>query len=310
MGTAVHEAAAREFEAQRHFLWGFCYRMTGDAVDADALVSASFVRALERPPADSQAGWQSALARSAATEAIDAVRLRQRRSYAGPWLPAPIDTGSACSESETELSGPSFDDVESVTPAFLLALERLSPRERAVLTFRSVYGYDVGETARALDLTYGTVKATLLRAQESMAEYLDTRRRPTRREQARVAGVLHEFLDRLQAYDVAGMEAMLVPRACWLTDSGGEFVAPTAPVEGRDRVVRLLVKMTERRGVPARDAFRMLNGLPALVADAPAPTGWASRYVFQIEAGPDGLISDLRTISASRKLAAIGVDPA
>lgn len=315
MATAVHQAAVRAFEAQRHFLWGFCYRMTGSAVDADALISDAFVRALERPPADLAHGWRPWLARIAAAQSIDALRLRQRRAYVGPWLPAPIETGNAACPAvpaaQPEAGGVVYDEVESLTVAFLLALEPLPPRQRAVLILRSVFGYSVRDAAHALDLTFPTVKSTLLRAQQAMRAYDCARTLPTREAQGRMAAVLHKFLDCLQHYNVSGIEGMLAPDARALSDSAGEFVAPTVPVDRRDRVVRLLLKLAQKRGAPTRYAFRMLNALPALVADVPdaAPAVWAPRYVFRIDVNAEGLISELHTISATRKLAAVSFEP-
>lgn len=308
MATAVHDAAAREFDAQRHFLWGFCYRMTGSTADADALVQEAFVRALERPPADLATGWRACLGWLAAALSLDVLRMRQRREYVGPWLPAPVETGNAASRGESQEDV--FDVVESLTMPFLMALEGLTPRQRAVLLLRAVFAQSVPDTAAALDLTFPTVKATLQKALTLMGPYRQQRLRPTREAQARVAALLHEFLDHLQHYDVQGIEAMLAADVRALSDSGGEFVAPTTPVVRRDKVVRLLMKLAERRGPPTRYAFRMLNAMPAVVAEVPAPAVWAQRFVFRIDIAVDGLIREVHTIVAPRKLAAVRFDPA
>ena len=311
MIMAVHEAAAREFDTQRDFLWGLCYRMTGSTADADALVQETFVRVLERPAADLADGWRPWLARVAAALSMDALRLRQRREYAGPWLPAPAETGDAASgiaAPHADLDR-SYDDVESLTFQFLLAAEMLTPRQRAVLVLRAVYRYSVADAAQALDLTYATVRSTLQQAFHGMDGYEAVRARPTRDAQSRMAALLHDLLTRLQRYDTAGVESMLAPSARALSDGGGEFVAPAAPVIGRDKIVRLLMKLADRRGPPTRDSFRMLNGLPALVAEVAAPAGWAQRFVFRIDVDADGRVSDLHTILATRKLTAVRFEP-
>src|SRR5687768_711266 len=144
---AIRAAASREFQAHRHFLWGLCYRMTGSAADADDLVQETFVRAIERPPVDMRDGWRAWLARVATNLAIDALRRRKRREYIGPWLPAPIDTAGEASPPAHEIASPEistehrYDLVESVSVAFLLALEHLTPRQRAVLILRDVFDY-------------------------------------------------------------------------------------------------------------------------------------------------------------------------
>ena len=310
MAMAVHEAAAREFQAQRHFLWGFCYRMTGSVTDADAVVQETFVRALERPPADLSGGWRACLARQAASRSIDALRMRQHRAYTGPWLPALLETGSAATPPPSPSDCPnSYDEVESLTVPFLLALEALTPRQRAVLILQAVFRHNVADTAGALDLTFPTVKSTLQKARQLMADYGQARVPPTRDAQGRVASILQEFLDRLQQFDTSGLESMLARDVRAVSDSGGEFVAPSTVVERRDRVVRLLMKLVDRRGLPRRYAFRMLNAFPAVVAEAAAPAAWAERYVFRIDITSDGQIREVHTVLATAKLAAVRFDP-
>jgi RNA polymerase sigma-70 factor (ECF subfamily) len=307
---AVHATAAREFQAHRQFLWGLCYRMTGSAADADDLVQEAFVRAIERPPRDLEHGWRAWLARVATNLSIDTLRQRKRREYVGPWLPAPIDTGDEASPPGHEIVSPEvstehrYDLIESVSVAFLLALEHLTPRQRAVLILRDVFDYSVQETAQALDLTQTNVKVTLHRARQAMNGYDASRLPPTRARQAQTAERLREFLECLQNQDVAGVEAMLASDARALSDGGGEFHAARLPILGRAKVARLLVGLTAR-GAAEQLSFRMLNGLPALVAKAPTRQGFAPRFTFQIELDAEGRISAVHIVLASRKLLAI-----
>lgn len=309
MAPAVHEAAAREFQAQRDFLWGLCYRLTGSAADADAVVEEAFVRVLERPPATD--AWRPVLARAAAARSIDLLRLRRHRAYVGPWLPSPVETGDAASSDALERCDgePSYDEVESLTLPFLLQLEALTPRQRAVLVLRAVCGCTVAEAAHALDLTFGTVKTTLREAARMMSPYEARRVRPTRQRQRDVARTVRHLFECIQRYDAPAIASLLSPSARALSDAGGEFVAPTTPLTGRERIAKQLLKLAERGG-PTRFAFRMLNGLPALLAEVPAPAAWAQRFVFQIDVNADGRIDGLFTILATRKLAAIRFEPA
>jgi RNA polymerase sigma-70 factor (ECF subfamily) len=311
---AIHAAAVREFQAHRHFLWALCYRMTGSAADADDLVEETFVRALERPPLSARGGWQAWLTRVAANVSIDALRLRKRREYIGPWLPAPIETADAASPPDPEIlssdlsSGPRYDLIESVSVAFLLALENLTPRQRAVLILRDVFNYSVLETAKALDLTQSNVKATQLRSRQAMAAYEEGRAPPTRNRQAQTADRLREFLTHLQNQDVVGVEAMLAKDARALSDAGGEFHAARQPVIGRRNVARMLLRLAAKRAGQARLSFRMLNGMPALVAVSPAPKGYAQRFVLQIDLDPTGAIAAVHSVLATRKLLAVSFE--
>ena len=308
---AVHAAASREFQAHRHFLWGLCYRMTGSAADADDLVQETFVRAIERPPADLRDGWRPWLSRVATNLAIDALRRRKRREYIGPWLPAPVDTGDDVSPPAHEIASNDlstehrYDLLESVSVAFLLALEHLTPRQRAVLILRDVFDYTVQETAKALDLTQANVKVTHHRARQAMKGYEEKRLRPTRDHQARTAERLREFLECLQNQDVAGVEAMLAKDARALNDGAGEFFAARQPIVGRKNVARLYLGLAARGPKPDRLSFRMLNGLPALVVESGAPRGFAPRFILQVELGADGTIEAVHTALATRKLLAV-----
>jgi RNA polymerase sigma-70 factor (ECF subfamily) len=311
---AIHAAAAREFQAHRQFLWGLCYRMTGSAADADDLVQETFVRAIERPPRDLRDGWRGWLARVATNLSIDALRRRQRREYIGPWLPAPIETGSEASPPGYEAASPEtstghrYDLLESVSVAFLLALERLTPRQRAVLILRDVFGYTVQEAAKALDLTQTNVKVTQHRARQAMQGYDASRRLPTRDRQARTADRLREFLACLENQDAAGVEAMLAGDVRAVSDAAGEFHATRQVMEGRRQVARLMVGLAAKRAPDTRVAFRMLNGLPALVADAAARPGFAPRYTLQLELDAAGRVAAVHLVLASRKLVAVPFD--
>jgi RNA polymerase sigma-70 factor (ECF subfamily) len=80
------------FAADRRFLWGLCYRMTGSPADADDLVQETFLRAIERPPPRTDQPLRPWLVRVSMNLARDHLRARRTRRYVGPWLPGPIDT--------------------------------------------------------------------------------------------------------------------------------------------------------------------------------------------------------------------------
>lgn len=311
---AMHATAAREFQAHRQFLWQLCYRMTGSAADADDLVQETFLRAIERPPLTMQDGWRAWLTRVATNVSIDMLRLRKRREYVGPWLPAPIDTGDETSPPAHEIASLSasaehwYDRLESVSVPFLLALEDLTPRQRAVLILRDVFDYSVQETAKALGLTQSNVKVTHQRARQAMKGYEEARMPPTRVQQARTADRLREFLGGLQNQDAAGVEAMLAKDVRALSDAGGEFHAARQPIIGRKNVARILLGLAAKLAGQARLSFRMLNGMPALVAESPAPKGDAPRFVLQIELDATGAIAQVHTVLATRKLKAVPFD--
>ena len=107
----------------------------------------------------------------------DQLRRRRRREYVGPWLPSPVLTEA---DNQSQLDHPTlpedspgahYDLMESLTLAFLLALEALTPAQRAVLLLRDVFDYSTTETAKALDMSEANIKVTLHRARRSMSSY-------------------------------------------------------------------------------------------------------------------------------------------
>jgi RNA polymerase sigma-70 factor (ECF subfamily) len=304
-------AGAAIFREHERFLWALCYRMTGCAADADDLVQATFLRALERPPVRRDLPWRPWLTRVAVNLARDALRARRRRGYAGPWLPSPVDTGDDDPPAyEAALAGGGttegrYDLLESVTFAFLLALEALTPLQRAVLVLRDVFDYSVEETAAALGVSAANVKTSHHRARHAMRAYDRDRRPPTRALQDATREALGRLVDCLARGDVAAMEALLTEDVRAVSDGGGEFHAARVPVIGRRKVASFYTKIAARRPVLASE-LRMLNGLPAVVAElGGGRPGEASRIVIRVDVADDGRIRRLDTVLTSRKLTAI-----
>ena len=300
-------ALARELEEHRGFLWALCYRLSGCAADADDLVQETFVRALTHPPARTDEPWRPWLVRVAVNLGRDLLRRRKRRGYVGPWLPAPVETDAELlglpAPRATEPAA-RYDALESVSLAFLLALEVLTPRQRAVLLLRDVFDYTVRETAFALGQSEANVKTTHSRARRRMKDYAAERDPPTHAVQARTQAALYRFLMALQAGDVSAVEALLADDVRALTDGGGEFHAARRPVIGRDHVARLYLGLA--RFAPARVEIRILNGLPAVVMDlGRIGPGWAPRAVMQCETDARGLIRRIYSVTASRKMTAV-----
>jgi len=141
-------------------------------------VQETFVRALERPPADLDGTLRPWLVRVAMNLGLDVLRSRRRRRYIGPWLPTPVESTDedALPSFEPLIAGGGttegrYDLLESVSMAFLVALETLTPRQRAALLLRDVFDYSVEETARALAMTVANVKTTHHRARHAMRAY-------------------------------------------------------------------------------------------------------------------------------------------
>lgn len=299
------------FTAHERFLWGLCYRMTGNAADADDLVQETFVRAMKSPPARTDEPWRPWLVRVAINLSRDLLRRRKRQAYEGEWLPSPLETEPPAFDPPDESGDPStrYDLLESVSYAFLLALEALTPTQRAVLLLREVFDYSVSETASALAMSEANVKTTLHRARKAMQSYDHARRPLTQALQKQVQQTMQKFLHCLFHHDVAGAERLLAENVRHTSDGGGEFHAARVPVVGREKVLLFnsrLLQIAAANSYEVRSEWRVLNGMPALVFEIlNIPEGFAPHTVMLCQLDGDGRIVQLHSVLASRKLTAV-----
>lgn len=283
------------------FLWGLCYRMTGVAADADELVQETYARELERKPS-LKGPIEPWLTQVALNLARDRLRQRKREAYVGPWLPSPV-----------ELDGPTvpsaaarYEQLESAGMAFLVALEVLTPNQRAVLLLRDVFDHSVADTARALALSAGTVKTTLHRARKAMQAY-DADRMPFTPElQQRTRVALESFFNALVTGDAEALTTLLRSDVRELNDGAGQYFAARVPLIGRDRVVLFNRRLLQLRGMPASLEIRTVNGLPAyLVTFAHSVHQEPPRALITGSIDPTGQIVSLLTVLADQKLTRI-----
>jgi RNA polymerase sigma-70 factor, ECF subfamily len=305
--AAVLEAL---FRGQRSKLWGLAYRMTGSADDAEDVVQEAFIRLLAEPglPPGSAVAW---LVRVATNLAIDSLRRRRRAPYSGPWLPSPIETRDA--ELPDLIEGRHADPetryglAESATYAFLVALEVLTPRQRAVLLFRDVVGYSPKEIAERLATSEGNVRILHLRARKALERYDRERCTPTPELQQRHLITLQRFLACLEDQDRRGLEELLVESVETVTDAGGEYTALAVPLVGRARVATLyLTAAAHRREGGQQIEFCIVNGLPAALITLERPVRrQAPRSLLRCELAENGQIAKVYAILAPRKLSSL-----
>lgn len=305
-------ASAAALEAERGTLWGLCYRMTGSASDADDLVQETFVRAMERPPDDTSMPWRPWLVRVAMNLARDHLRRRKRRAYHGTWLPTPVETsarGGVETLGDDDAPGRAGDPetryglLESASFAFLVAVEALSPAQRAVLVLRDAFDYSSRETADALGLSEENVRVTLHRAKKAMAAY-DARRMPPSPERTRAMEVvLHQLIAFIGAQDLAQAASLLAKDARALSDGGGVYHASPRAVVGADKIAKLYGNLATKASPRAAFSVRTVNGVPALVGEDPSPRRPnAPRFVMLIDLDRDGKIREMYSVVAPDKL--------
>jgi RNA polymerase sigma-70 factor (ECF subfamily) len=293
-----------ELEPHRRFLFGLCYRMTGVAADAEDLVQQTFARALESPPRETQAQVKPWLATVAINLSRDHLRARKRQAYVGPFLPSPVeDLQEEPIAHEPHLDGPPrYELLESVSFAFLVALEALSPSQRAVLLLRDVFDYSVREAASALDMTETNVKVTHHRARAAMERYDEDRRGP-RASAETVRTALEAFVRAVASGDVAAVEKLLRDDVRGLNDGGGEYQAARVPIVGAHKVALFFTKVAAKGGAITDAKLVELNGSIALVVRlASPPPGVAPMSVTRVEVDGDGKIAEVHAVLAPRKL--------
>lgn len=292
------------YDEHRDFLWGYCYRVTGNAADAEDIVQETFVRAIERPPADTTRPWRPWLVRVASNLARDALRRRRRRRYTGPWLPSPVAFGDAAPEPVApDDTASRYDTLESVSVAFLLALEALTPLQRLVLVLRDVYDYSVEETAQALDKSPGSVKTTHHRARRALEGYDAERRPPSPLRTREVRAALERFLAALATRDVGALRAVLADDVELRSDADGRFYSARRPVVGAEKVALFFSRIAPPPDEEVRIEIRSLNGQPALVGERPAAPGrFARRFVITVDVDDAGRIRRFYNILSPEKL--------
>jgi len=159
--VSMGDEALAAFEAARPHIWDLAYRMLGSAADADDAVQDTYLRwqAAEHGTIASPQAW---LVTACTRRSIDMLRAahRSRVDYVGPWLPEPLmAAGAPSSEEEIILA-------DTLSTAFLLLLERLTPAERAAFLLREIFDYDYGTLAEVLEKSPAACRKLVSRAKQ------------------------------------------------------------------------------------------------------------------------------------------------
>jgi RNA polymerase sigma-70 factor (ECF subfamily) len=250
-----------QFEAQRSRLKRLAYRMLGSVAEAEDVVQDAWVR-WTRAPAEvaDPAAW---LVRAATRLAIDRLRAAkaERAAYRGPWLPDPL---------VEPMTNDPVERAEDVSVAFLLALERLSPLERAVFLLHDVFDEDYPAVAETLGRSEAAVRQLASRAREHVREA-----RPRFVvSQADAVRLAQAFMAASARADLAGLSALLAEDAILVSDGGGKRKAALRVMVGRADVLNLFRGLTWR-GEPDIRSLELawINGSPGVVMqldDGPA----------------------------------------
>lgn len=247
------------FETLRQKLFALAYRMVGSAAEAEDIVQEAFLRLHDVAP--DSVRMPTAFLRKIVTrlclDHLKSMRV-QRETYIGPWLPEPIRTDNAGSLGDPVEQS---ERDESLSIAFLLLLESLSPEERAVFLLREVFDYEYKEIADILEKSEAACRQLLSRAKKHLdAHGAHPRSTPEEHHQ-----VLTQYVNVLQNGDLNGLMALLAEDVTSLSDGGGRVAAAQRPLYGRAVVARFMMGLMRFYTSEHHIDIVSLNGREALI---------------------------------------------
>ncbi|HEX6526653.1 MAG TPA: RNA polymerase sigma-70 factor [Streptosporangiaceae bacterium] len=285
---------SRDYTEYRPLMFSIAYRMTGSVGDAEDIVQEAFLRAqaADQETRDGKA-YLATITTRVAIDHLRSARVR-RESYVGTWLPEPLVTDDTRGPAErAEMS-------DSLSMAFLVLLESLSPAERAVFLLREVFGYGYEDIAVATGKSQAACRQLFARARRAVDE--GRPRFDTSRDDAEeLTGI---FLDVANGGDMAALIGRIAPDVTFYGDSGGKGESTfIAPVFGRDTVMEIVAAQV-RRVIELGASLRAapVNGQSGLLA-SDADGGLIAVLTFDVL---DGQVQVIRAVANPDKLRHIG----
>ncbi|WP_458319208.1 RNA polymerase sigma-70 factor [Mycolicibacterium brisbanense] len=247
----------------RPLLFSIAYRMLGSVADAEDVVQAAYVRYFDYLARGSEADSPRSLLTTITTRlAIDHLRSArvQRETYIGPWLPEPLLTSADSDVAELAATS------DSLSMAFLVLLETLSPVERAVFLLREVFAYDYDDIARIVGKEPANCRQLLNRARR----HIEAGRHRFDVDAAHRAELAERFFSAAEDGDLENLVELLAADVAFYGDGGGTGRGLPRPVFGRDRVLRVLAGIVRAyHGIGARFQRSLVNGQPGLLSFDP-----------------------------------------
>jgi RNA polymerase sigma-70 factor (ECF subfamily) len=289
---------AESYEDLRPLLFSIAYRMLGSVNEAEDIVQESFLRfqrALREEDAEieSPKAYLSAVATRLAIDQLRSARVR-KETYIGEWLPEPLLTDERSPDAARHA-----EDADSLSMAFLLLLERLSPVERAVFLLHDVFDYGYGEVAEIVGKSEDNCRQLAVRARRHLDEH-KPRFEASRRERDRLAD---RFFNAVEQGDMDGLIDLLAADVVVHGDGGGTSPSIRRPVFGREKVLRFMLgfgrHLRELGGTLQRAEINGQPGVILLAADGRLIN------VMTIDVA-NGVVQTVRTIVNRDKLRHLG----
>jgi len=281
------------FSTDRPLFFSIAYRMLGSASDAEDVLQDAWIRYRDADESAIQSP-RAFVATIVARLCLDRLKSARatREEYIGPWLPEPVLT------SEVKSPDVALQHTESITLAFLVLLEKLSPEERAVFLLKDIFEYEHAEVATMLDTTVENSRQLLHRAKSKLTA---GRPRQTGTTASRRA-VAERFAHAFSLGDGSELTEILAQDVGMWSDGDGKASAARRPLVGRDEVLNFLVGLyrTAQTAGLVRDVslkIEDVNSEPALVVRV--RNRLESIFVFSID---DNRISAIRVVRNPDKL--------
>ncbi len=259
MLSQPEKEALEQFEKYRPMMFSIAYRMLGSVSEAEDMLQNAYLRYRQVEPSSiaSPQAFLSTMVTRLCLNHLQLVRV-QRESYLGPWLPEPLLT-----EDDPEFPDSQAEKLESISMAFLVLLERLTPVERAVFLLREVFDYPYHEIAEIVGKEEASCRQILSRAKKFIASS-HPRFTPSTEHHHQL---LQQFLDAVTEGDLAGLTQLLTSDVTLSTDGGGKVRgAATRTVYGPEAVARFMIGVTQRylQATPTLEITEA-NGEPAIL---------------------------------------------
>lgn len=225
------------FEEARPRLLGLAYRILGSRADAEDAVQDTFLKwqEVDRTTVETPAAWLTTACTRRCLDLLKAAH-RKRIDYVGAWLPEPIHTASD-DNAEEKLALTS-----SLTTAFLLMLERLTPKERAAYLLHEIFGQPYEEVAETLDMQETAARKLVSRAKTNIG--LEKARHQTPRE--RQDELFSAFHQAIHGGNIASLSALLSADVKLTADGGGKVATVLGVLSGKETVLAFIIdRLTE-----------------------------------------------------------------